>query len=258
MRSINPLKMIRYGLSGFVPGGRYYCVCCRHSVRAFMPYRSGGGGVAPLMQSVRMAGSDVDHFECPRCGAHDRERHLLLYMTASGLLQDLAGKHIVHFAPEKRLPLHLARMKPASYILCDLYPTRPEIRQVDLLDMPFASESVDLLIANHVLEHVADDSIALREIFRVLRSGGMAILQTPYSQVLERTWCDPGITDPQARFHAYGQEDHVRLYGKDIFDRIASSGLIPDIATHEELLPDIDALKFGVNPEEPFFRFRRG
>ena len=96
---------------------------------------------------------------------------------------------------------------------------------MDILDMPLESESFDFVIANHVLEHVSDDLKALTEIRRVLRVGGYAILQTPYSSKLHHTWQDPGIADDAARLQAYGQEDHVRLFGRDIFARITSAGL---------------------------------
>jgi hypothetical protein len=74
---------------------------------------------------------------------------------------------------------------------------------------------------------------------------------------LHHTWEDEGITDAAARLQAFGQEDHVRLYGRDIFERIGSAGLEPRVATHAELLPQVDPRKFGVNALEPFFLFRR-
>ena len=97
----------------------------------------------------------------------------------------------------------------------------------------------------------------MREIARVLAAGGMAILQTPYSAMLHRTWSDAGIESEAARLQAYGQEDHVRLFGRDVFERIASGGLKPLVSTHEELLPHVDSRRYGVNPAEPFFLFRR-
>ena len=185
-------KLVPYALAGWLPGGRRRCVLCGHSVWRYMPYRGGSSGVAPLMRSLDVVGSDVDHHECPRCGAHDRERHVMLYMQASGLMSRLAGLRILHFAPEKRLGRVIAAQSPAAYEQCDLYPTRAAIRKMDIQDMPFEDEVFDLVLANHVLEHVDDDKRAVREIFRVLAKGGHAILQTPYSRVLHQTWEDPG------------------------------------------------------------------
>jgi SAM-dependent methyltransferase len=104
---------------------------------------------------------------------------------------------------------------------------------------------------------VDDDLKALTEIYRVLKPGGHAILQTPYSAKLHHTWEDPGIDDDAARLQAYGQIDHVRLFGRDIFARFASTGLASCVRQHHELLPDVNAAVFGVNPREPLFLFRR-
>jgi len=254
---MNLFRLAQAALAGWIPFGQRHCVLCGHDVWLFMPYR-GGSKVAPsLMRSLDAVGSDADNFGCPRCFGHDRERHLLMYLQAAGLLADMHGKMIVHFAPEKRLWRKIAATNPARYVRCDLYPTSPDITRVDMLAMDFESGSVDLMIANHVLEHVADDRQALAEIRRVLKVGGHAVLQTPYARKLHHTWEDPGIADGAARLQAYGQADHVRLYGRDIFDRFTAAGFESCVRQHAELLPDIDAYKFGVNRAEPFFLFRR-
>lgn len=250
-------KLLRYGLAGWTPGGRYECILCGHRVWRFMPYKGGTRSAPPLTRTIDVVGSNLDAFECPRCGSHDRERHLYLYLEATGLLSDMTGRRVVHFAPEARLSRKIALTKPADYIQCDLSPSKPTVRRVDLMEMPFANASVDVLIANHVLEHVRDDIAALREIDRVLTPNGIAILQTPYSRLLQSTWEDAGLSSPEARLHAYGQEDHVRLYGRDIFERFTIGSLAPEIGTHEKLLPEMDAERFGVNPEEPLFLYRK-
>lgn len=254
---MNLIKLARYAMAGWVPFGPRHCSVCNHRVWQFMPYGRGSRGVPRLMNALEVIGSDVDHFECPRCGAHDRERHLLLYFKSAGLFRRLPCLDVLHFAPEKRLARVFRALSSKSYIRCDLYPAHDEIRKVDMLAMPFADHSFDLLIANHVLEHVADDAAALREIHRVLRPGGYAVLQTPYSRVLHRTWQDPGIVTEFARAQAYGQGDHVRLFGRDIFERFASSGLQSCVASHSDALGDTDFDVFGVNPEEPFFLFQK-
>ena len=250
-------KVVPYALAGWLPGGRRYCVLCEHKVWRFMPYRRGVRSVSPLMRALDVVGSDVEHFECPRCGSHDRERHLALYLRAVGMFDLLSGMRVLHFAPERRLRRQIAATSPVEHVCCDLYPSEPGIRKVDMEAMPFGDGAFDLLIANHVLEHVSDDLKAVAEIYRVLAPGGLAILQTPFSPTLHRTWSDPGIIEPSARLQAYGQEDHVRLFGRDIVERITSTGLRSRMATHEELLGHIDVRKMGVNPAEPFFLFER-
>ncbi|MCJ0825710.1 methyltransferase domain-containing protein [Luteimonas sp. 50] len=255
MRFHDPIKLLRYALAGWLPGGRRRCVMCGHCVWRFMPYRSGLR--VALMDALDMVGSDTRNHACPRCGAHDRERHLLMYMQASGLWDGLRGLRVLHFAPERHLSPRIAAAGPEAYVRCDLHPRSDDVRQADIQEMPFDAGSFDLVIANHVLEHVGDDRRALAEIHRVLKPGGAAILQTPYSAALHHTWSDPGIASEQARLQAYGQEDHARLFGRDIFDRFAASGLRACIATHDELLPGCDAREHGVNRREPFFLYRR-
>ncbi|KGI77251.1 methyltransferase [Oleiagrimonas soli] len=248
---------MRYAIAGWLPGGRRRCVICKHAVWRFMPYKSGTRTAPPLMQVLDMVGSDIDHFECPHCGAHDRERHLLMYLKASGIAETLRGKRVLHFAPEKHLSVRIRSMGPSRYIPCDLHPATPDVHRVNMEAMPFPDASFDVVIANHVLEHVSDLSKALGEIHRVLDRAGFAILQTPYSNKLLATWEDKGIDTPEARLHAHGQEDHVRLFGRDIFKRISDAGLRDLTRSHEELLTNMDASRYGVNVLEPFFLFQK-
>ena len=90
--------------------------------------------------------------------------------------------------------------------------------------IPFSDDYFDAIICNHVLEHVVDDSKAMTELFRVLKPGGWAILQVPISMVLEETYEDFSIVDPQHREQAFGQADHVRIYAKDYETRLALAG----------------------------------
>ena len=235
----------------------YICIICNHNVGKFLPYRRGRRGLPPMMNALNIVGSDVDHFECPWCGCHDRERHLLIYMHATGLFNILSKMAILHFAPERRLSIIIAATNPARYVQCDLCPQTSDIEKINILKIPYSEKNFDLVIANHVLEHVADDLGALAEIYRVLKPGGYAILQTPYSAKLHQTWSDPGIDTDDARLQAYGQEDHVRLFGRDIFKRFSSVGLEPCVKKHDQLPSQYDPKKYGINGKEPFFLFRR-
>lgn len=92
--------------------------------------------------------------------------------------------------------------------------------------MPFENTSFDVVLCNHVLEHVADDIEAMKEIARVLKPGGYAILQVPFFHpVPDKTFSDPSITDRKTREKLFGQDDHVRRYGTDYSRRIESAGL---------------------------------
>lgn len=251
------VQLARKYLARVPLGGKHSCVMCGRRVGRFLPYKGGWRCAPQLMSALDVVGSDLDHFGCPCCGAHDRERHLLLYMQETGLMDRVSGMDVLHLAPEVHLSRAIAQAGPRSYRKGDLYPFAADVERIDLLAISAAAQSFDLVIANHVLEHVTDDLLAVREIRRVLRPGGHAILQTPFSAKLHRTWSDPGIDTDRARLQAYGQEDHVRLFGRDIFERFASVGLVGCGGSHEALLSDCDATKYGVNPLEPFFLFRR-
>jgi len=199
MKKIDYPRMLRALAYRFSWSRNHECILCGHVVHRFLPFRKGSAHVPPLMNSLGVVGSNVDCFECPWCGSHDRERHLFLYMTAMGLLTDLSDKNVLHFAPERRLSPKIIAARPESYVKCDLFPQEADVMRVDMLKIPFKENSFDLLIANHVMEHVDDDRRALSEITRVLKSGGYAILQTPYCSRLYQTWSDLGVNTDQAR-----------------------------------------------------------
>jgi SAM-dependent methyltransferase len=237
---------------------RCQCTLCERRVRQFLPYRGGWRAAPPLMRALQIVGSDLDHYLCPRCGSTDRERHLWLYLQAAGLLEAMRGRSVLQFAPEPGLMARMDAVGCARLVRADLFPNGPGIERIDMLAIPYADETFDFVLANHVLEHVADDRRALAELRRVLKPGGGAILQTPYSAVLQQTIADPGVTTAEARLQLYGQEDHVRLYGRDIGERFAAAGFVSRMKTHAEALPEIDAVRCGVNRAEPFLWFERG
>lgn len=236
---------------------RCRCSICKRQVQRFLPYRGGWANVPPLIRQLNVVGSDVENFECPVCGCHDRERHLLMYLRASGLLPRMHRAKVLHLAPEHHLQKYIRATEPIEYVLGDLWPSKPQIQQIDLQAIRYPDNYFDFVLANHVLEHVEDDMRALREIYRVLRFEGHAILQTPYSEVLTRGFEDAGIQSDPARLHAYGQEDHQRLYGRNIVEYFESAGLRSLVKTHAQLLPDTDPNRFGVNSGEPFFLFKK-
>lgn len=241
----------------YAPGGNRKCAACGQKLHFFLPFFGGVQSVPPVSTVLDMVGSDLGRYACPKCESNDRERHLILYCQRTMVAQFIPKSNILHFAPEKRFSSYIAGLAPACHVKADLYPSAPDVQRVDMLNMEFPDHSFDLVIANHVLEHVVEDARALSEIRRVLRPGGLAILQTPYSAMLTTTFEDSGIQSQSARKFVYGQEDHVRLFGSDIFKRFASAGFNSRIDSHESVLGDIDPDVYGVNPREPFFLFER-
>lgn len=209
------------------------------------------------MRALDVVGSDVRNYLCPKCGSNDRERHLKLYFDALGPEKYIRGKAVLHFAPETHFSKYIEAFDPARHVRGDLFPANESIEPVNMMKMNFQDGEFDLVIANHVLEHVSDISNAMQELWRVLKPGGFALLQTPYSRVLLSTFEDLGIVEPEARLEAYGQADHVRLFGRNIFEFLSSFGFKSNDLTHKTLLGEIDATTYGVNRAEPLFLFER-
>lgn len=253
----NVIKITAGAAAALLPSGGNICIYCQNRFAVFLPFGRGSAGVPPLMIALRMVGSDVDRHLCSICDCNDRERHLRLYFEATGQIQALAGSRVLHFAPEKRFAPWLASLAPSEHILADLYPATSAVRKIDLLALPFAADYFDFVIVNHVLEHVDDDTRALSEIYRVLKPGGIAILQTPYCEGICEKIEDHAVIAPEARLQLYGQEDHVRLYGRDFRSYICSQGFEDLCVAHGEILSDVDTKRYGVNALEPFLRFRK-
>jgi SAM-dependent methyltransferase len=238
-------------------GSGSLCYACNNRVGWFLPFRGGWKNVSRLMIALDVIGSNVGKFACPRCGAHDRERHLLMYFDSVSMWANINGGSVLHFAPERIFAQRVLNAKPAKYIKADLFPSATGVIREDITKLSFADGIFDLVIANHILEHVIDDNSAMKEVFRVLKPGGFAILQTPYSNKLLHTFSDDGIIDDEARLQAFGQEDHVRLYGKDLFVKLEKAGFESRVATHAQLLSKLDPDCYGVNAREPFMCYQR-
>ncbi|MBW7900599.1 MAG: glycosyltransferase [Rhodocyclaceae bacterium] len=236
------------------PSHKKYCNYCQGEVERFLPYRGGWRNQPHAMVSLDVIGSDPDNFACPHCACTDRERHLKLYCTVLDVLKKDA--RILHFAPEWGFVSHIAQFDPEVHVFADPYSQDLRFEKINIEKIPYSDASFDYVIANHVMEHVADPDAALVEISRVLKADGIAILQTPYSSVLHKTFEDPGIDTDALRLEFYGQEDHVRLFGRDIFERF-SAHLDPLVASHDSLFDSTVATVLGVNAKEPFFLFRK-
>lgn len=233
------------------------CNFCGRQFTSFLPYRGGQRSLPKLLVALEVVGSDVQNFSCPYCRSHDRERHLYFYMEATGEFDYIAGRHVLYFAPEQQLVRHVEAASPKLLVKCDKFTLGRDIIPADMLNLPFRDRVFDLVIANHVLEHVLDVEKALSEISRVLIVGGHAILQTPYSPILEKTWEDPGICTDAARLEAFGQEDHLRLFGNDFVLLVRRAGLVWRGGGHHEILGAISSEKFGLNRKEPYLFFEK-
>ena len=234
----------------------HQCNICGNNVDKFIPYRGGSSTISEFQKKLKIIGSDVDNFSCPHCGCHDRERHLKLFIEQTRILEGKQRIRILHFAPERSVLNLLTKFNPEIHILADLYTSDPRFEKINIEAIPYGNASFDLVIANHILEHVDNPDLALSEINRVLKDDGFAILQTPYSQLLENTFEDKAIDDSENRLFFYGQEDHARVFGRDIFRKM-NNFLMNKTLNHSDVFDSELAKKFGVNELEPFFLFGR-
>ena len=184
---------------------------------------------------------------CWRCGSLERDRLVWLFLDANPQLLR-SGIAILHIAPEAALRRRLEAVA-GRYVCGDLTGSFGDIR-IDITDLPFADESFDTVVCNHVLEHVPDDRRAMHELRRVLRRTGWALLLVP-DVVDPRTVEDPSITDPAERLRRFGQHDHVRRYGLDYLDRLETAGFE---ATMIDLRPHLTAFQLARHRLEKFGR----
>ncbi len=182
---------------------------------------------------------------CPRCSSGERHRLLALYLRDRTSLAT-ASLRVVHIAPEYCLMRRFSQMPNLDYVPADLDPPLGAVR-LDLTDIQLPSASVDVVICSHVLEHVSDDLTAMRELRRILRPGGQALLMVPVDYDRAVTYEDPAIVTPAARRVAFDQEDHVRIYGRDFVERLRSVGFRVDCHTSADFAEGA-VVRFGLPP----------
>lgn len=140
-----------------------------------------------------------------------------------------------------------------KYITADIESPLAKVK-LDVHDMPFEDSSYDVAFCNHVMEHVDNDIKAMKEIRRVLRPGGWAIIQIPLFRPLrETTYEDASITNPRDREKAFGQDDHVRLYGLDYADRLRSAGFDVTEDDFVNSFSQEEQNRFALPNNEPIF-----
>ncbi len=200
------------------------CPICGCQRRKFLPY----GYVTSRENAL-----------CPRCLSLERHRLLWLYLKRETSLTSQRPL-LLHIAPEVSLMRHfkeIYRGYPKRYVTADLESPLAHLH-FDVQDIPLDDEYADVIICNHLLEHVEDDGKAMRELYRTMKSGGWGIMLSPVEYDRATTFEDDTITNAKERTRIFGQYDHRRIYGRDYADRLRQAGFkVEEIDYIKELGP---------------------
>lgn len=206
----------------YLKGSRYTDPIDNKSFRKFLPY-----------------GYEIQRPNVLSPSTLSLERHRLLWLYLTNETDFFTSKKkVLHMAPEQ---CFLNRFKKLNheYITADLYSPIADIK-ADITNLPFDDDSFDVILCNHVLEHIQDDIKAMRELFRVMKKGGMGIFQIPQDLNRESTFEDNTIIDRKERAKIFGQYDHVRIYGLDYFEKLRSVGFkVREIAYNNAISADL-------------------
>jgi SAM-dependent methyltransferase len=198
---------IRPVIALFLRGKKYTDPINGKSYRKFLPY-----GYERVRENVLAPGT------------FSLERHRLFWLYLKNETSFFTENHkVLHFAPEQAFLKRFRKLKNIDYTTTDLNSPIADVK-ADICKLPFEDDHYDFIICNHVLEHIPDDKKAMEELYRVLAPGGTAIIQVPYDRNRTVSFEDDSITDPKERARIFGQYDHVRVYGMDYFEKLASVG----------------------------------
>lgn len=220
-------------IAGLMYAGRgVECPICGGSYRRFMPYGYG---------TVR------DNALCPSCLSLERHRLLWLFLNRETDLFT-ASPQLLHIAPERCFIKRFERLLGDRYVTADLESPLAKIK-MDIQQIPFGDDEFDVIFCNHILEHVENDRVAIREMFRVMKPEGWGIMLSPVTPGREVTYEDAAINTPEARAAAFGQHDHVREYGMDYPERLAEPGFVVKAIDYMNNFTPEESFKYGLKNE---------
>lgn len=178
------------------------------------------------------------------------ERHRLMWLYLQQETDFFTSqKKVLHMAPEQCFLSIFRKQKNLEYTTADLYSPIADVK-ADICDLPFEDNSFDVVFCNHVLEHIPDDTKAMQELYRVLKPGGMGIFQIPQDLSRAKTFEDDTITDEKERAKIFGQYDHVRVYGRDYFDKLRAIGFRVEEVDYTKKITQKEIEQFCLMPGE--------
>jgi SAM-dependent methyltransferase len=220
-------------LAFFLKGDTYTDPIDGKSFKSFLPYGYG---------------KQRDNALSPSTLSLERHRLLWLYLKNetnffSKDAESSSALRVLHFAPEQAFYKRFRALKNLDYITTDLNSPLADVK-ADICNLPFADNEFDFILCNHVLEHIPNDTKAMQELYRVLKPNGMGIFQIPQDLSHETTFEDDSITEKKERAKIFGQYDHVRVYGRDYFDKLRSIGFMVDEIDYTSTLSEEDITKY--------------
>lgn len=172
------------------------------------------------------------------------ERHRLLWLYLSRETDFFRSPYkVLHFAPEQAFYKRFRNLKNLEYLTTDLNSPLADIK-ADICALPFEDQSIDVILCNHVLEHIPDDTKAMQEMYRVLKKGGWGIFQIPQDLSRDHTFEDDTIMGKKERARIFGQYDHVRIYGRDYFDKLREIGFSVKAVDYTANWPESEVDKY--------------
>ncbi|WP_234734292.1 class I SAM-dependent methyltransferase [Tellurirhabdus bombi] len=227
LQRISPYGMKIMAL--FYRGDNVVCPVCNNHFREFLPY-----GRMPARPNAL----------CPDCLSLERHRLMYLYLQRNtNFFRD--NLKVLHVAPEHCFIDRFEKQKNLDYITADIESPLAKVK-MDIHQIPFPDNTFDVAFCNHVMEHVDDDIKASSELYRVLKPGGWAIIQSPIDYSRTTTYEDPSITDPREREKHFWQSDHLRLFGQDYPERLAKGGFTVKEDRFVMEMPKEEVAKFAL------------
>lgn len=187
---------------------------------------------------------------CPRCNSKARHRRLWLFLQEkTNLFRDHLA--LLQIQPNYCISRKLSSMSNLDYVaVADIYLRNISLK-TDLAFIPLRSNVFDAILCNHILEHIPQDRRAMEELYRVLKPGGWAVISVPI-RFDQGTYEDPSIIEPEARKRAFGEPEHVRLYGRDFQERLEQCGFLVQLDLGKNINHSIRE-KYGLRDDENLF-----
>ena len=226
----------------FYVGNKFYCNICGKHFRKFISK----GNVRRL------------NAKCPYCHSLERGRVLDLYLEKELGIYQKKGIKILHFAPEYGLQKKMSRIKEVEYIDGDINPALAN-HVIDITSIGYENNYFDLIICSHVLGHVPEEALAIKEMYRVLKNDGVAIVMTLINPESPNTIEDKNIIKSEDRLKYYGEADLCRLHGLDFSNRLKEQGFYVEPIDYRKAFSAIDQEIhcLGDGQREMIFRCQR-